>query len=86
MLAIQVHYSYNTAMANLLAFLFGLVALLLAFIAFIPFLGWMNWFLIPIAILGAICGFISSSNSGRNFCLFVIALCALRLWLGGGFI
>lgn len=80
----MVTYAYNTAMANLLAFLFGLFALLLAFIAFVPFMGWMNWFIIPIAVFGAICGVISSHNSGRNFCFIVIAICALRLWLGGG--
>ncbi|MFC4291178.1 hypothetical protein ACFOWX_01990 [Sphingorhabdus arenilitoris] len=71
-------------MANILAFLFGGIALLFAVIAFIPFLGWMNWFLIPIAGIGAIAGAISSSNSGRNFCFIVMAICAVRLWLGSG--
>ncbi|MBP7952406.1 MAG: hypothetical protein KAZ17_02860 [Sphingorhabdus sp.] len=73
-------------MANILSFVFGAIALLLALVAFIPLLGWMNWLIIPIAAVGAICGFISSSNSGRNFCLIVIGICALRLWLGGGLI
>jgi uncharacterized membrane protein len=71
-------------MANILAYFFGGFALLLALIAFIPLLGWMNWFIIPIAAVGAICGAVSSSNSGRNFCFIVIGICALRLWLGGG--
>lgn len=80
----QVSYSYNTAMANIVSILFGAIALLLAIIGFIPFLGWLNWFIILIAGLGAIFGFISSSNGGRNFCLVVMAICAVRLWMGGG--
>lgn len=73
-------------MANALSFLFGIVALILAIIGFIPFLGWLNWGIILIAGIGAAFGFASSSNSGRNFCLVVMAICALRLFIGGGFI
>ena len=72
------------AMANIIAFLFGLIALVFAIIGFIPLLGWLNWLIILIAGIGAAFGFASSSNSGRNFCLVVIAICAVRLWLGGG--
>ena len=71
-------------MANIIAILFGLIALILAVIGFIPLLGWLNWFIILIAGGGAAFGFASSSNSGRNFCLVVMAICAIRLWLGGG--
>ncbi|MEE9434571.1 MAG: hypothetical protein V3V15_10075 [Sphingorhabdus sp.] len=71
-------------MANILAFLFGIVALVLAIVGFIPFLGWLNWGIILIAGIGAIFGLASSANSGRNFCFGVMALCAIRLWLGGG--
>lgn len=74
------------AMANIIAFLFGLIALVFAIIGFIPLLGWLNWFIILIAGIGVAFGFASSSNSGRNFCLVVIAICAVRLWLGGGFL
>lgn len=73
-------------MANALSFLFGIVALILAIVGFIPFLGWLNWGIILIAGIGAAFGFASSSKSGRNFCLVVIAICALRLFIGGGFI
>ena len=73
-------------MANIIAFLFGLVALLLAFVGFIPLLGWLNWLTILIAGVGAIIGMISSKNGGRNFCFVVMAICALRLWIGGGII
>ncbi len=71
-------------MANILAFLFGLVALVFALIGFIPFLGLLLWPVMLIAGIGAAFGFASSSNSGRNFCLVVLAICAFRLWLGGG--
>ena len=73
-------------MANLIAFLLGLIALVLAFIGFIPLLGWLNWLIILIAGLGAAFGFLSKKNAGRNFCLVVMAICALRLWMGGGII
>lgn len=75
---------YIVPMANILAFLFGLVALILAIIGFIPLLGWLNWFIILIAGVGAAFGFASRSNAGRNFCLVVMAICAFRLFIGGG--
>ena len=72
------------SMANIIAYLFGLVALLLAIPAFIPLLGWLNWIILPIAGIGVAFGFASEKNGGRNFCLVVAAICAIRLWLGGG--
>jgi zinc transporter ZupT len=77
---------HSRLMANILAFLLGLIALLLAIIGFIPLLGWLNWLIILIAGVGAAFGFASEKDSGRNFCLVVIAICALRLWIGGGII
>jgi hypothetical protein len=71
-------------MLNLLSILFGLVALLLAIPSAIPFLGWGNWIVLPIAILGAGLGALSSHNGGRNFCLIVLLIAAVRLSLGGG--
>ena len=50
-------------MANIIAFLFGLIA-----------------------GIGAAFGFVSDKNSGRNFCLVVMAICAFRLFIGGGII
>lgn len=76
----------NARMANIVAFLFGLIALLLALVGFIPFLGWLNWLIILIAGVGAVFGMASSRNSGRNFCLVVMAICAFRLFIGGGII
>ena len=66
--------------------LFGLIALVLALPAMIPLLGWMNWIIIIIAGVGVAFGFASDKNSGRNFCLVVVAICAIRLWIGGGLI
>ena len=73
-------------MLNILAFLFGLIALILALPAMIPLLGWMNWIIIIIAGVGVAFGFASDKNIGRNFCLVVVAICAIRLWIGGGLI
>jgi hypothetical protein len=72
-------------MLNLFSFLIGLVALALAVIAFIPLLGWANWFIIPLAMVGTLLGFLSKSTSGRNLNLAVIVIGIIRLSLGGGF-
>ena len=71
-------------MLNIVSLIIGLVALVFAVIAFIPLLGWANWLIIPLAIIGAVVGMLSSSNAGRNLNLFVIVIGILRLMLGGG--
>jgi len=73
-------------MLNILSVLVGLVALLFAIPAFIPLLGWMNWIVIPIALVGAGLGVLSSKKAGRNLNLVVLVVGILRLMLGGGFI
>jgi hypothetical protein len=73
-------------MLNLISILVGVVALLLAIPATIPLLGWANWFVLPIAVIGAGIGALSSSKGGRNFCLVVFAIAVVRLMLGGGII
>jgi hypothetical protein len=73
-------------MLNLFSLIIGGIALVLAAIAFIPLVGWANWFIIPLAIVGAGLGAISSSNSGRNLNLFVILVGIVRLSIGGGII
>jgi hypothetical protein len=73
-------------MLNLVSLIIGVVALVLAVVAFIPLLGWANWFIIPVAIVGALIGFLSRSKSGRNLNLAVIVLGIIRLSLGGGII
>jgi len=69
---------------NLVSLLIGLVALVLVAIAFLPILGIANWIIIPIAVIGAGIGALSSSKSGRNLNLFVIIIGVIRLIIGGG--
>jgi hypothetical protein len=71
-------------MFNIVSLIIGAVAFVFALIAFIPLLGWANWLIIPLAIIGAGVGMISSSNTGRNLNLFVILIGVFRLMLGGG--
>ena len=71
-------------MLNVLSILIGLTALLLAIPSTIPLLGWGNWFVLPIALVGAGVGALSRHNGGRNVCLVVFVLAAIRLMLGGG--
>lgn len=71
-------------MLNLVSVLIGLVTLALGLVAFMPLLGWMNWLVIPIGIVGAAVGAMSSSNGGRNLNIVLIVIFAIRLSLGGG--
>jgi len=74
-------------MGNILAFLLGLVSLIIVIPATIPFLGWANWLGLPLIVMGVIVGQLSStSKAGRNFCLLVLVIAAIRLSLGGGII
>ena len=73
-------------MLNLLSILFGLVSLVVVIPATIPLLGWANWFAMPLIVIGVVLGKFSSSNGGRNFCLIVLLIAAIRLSLGGGLI
>ncbi len=73
-------------MLNIVSILIGIVALILAIPSAIPLLGWGNWIVLPIAVLGAGIGALSSSNGGRNFCLIVFVIAVIRLSLGGGII
>lgn len=74
------------AMLNILSIIIGIIALLLAIPTTIPLLGWVNWFILPIAAFGLLLGLLSAKNTGRNVCLVVMGLCALRLFVGGGLI
>ncbi len=72
-------------MLNILSILIGLVALLLGLPAFLPFLGWAYWFVLPIAVVGAAFGALSSRNGGRNLNLTLLVIFGIR-WAIGGFI
>jgi hypothetical protein len=71
-------------MFNLVSLVIGAVALILAIVAFLPLLGWANWLIIPLAIIGAVLGMLSSGTAGRNLNLVVIVIGIVRLMLGGG--
>ncbi len=71
-------------MGNLLAYLFGLLSLVIVIPSQIPFLGIGNWLALPFIAIGIIFGALSSSNGGRNFCLVILLIAAVRLTLGGG--
>ena len=74
-------------MGNIIAFVLGLVSLIIVIPATIPFLGWANWFALPLIVMGVIVGQLSStSKAGRNFCLLVLVIAVIRLSLGGGLI
>lgn len=73
-------------MLNIISILIGLVALVFAIPGLVPFLGWINWMVLPVALLGAGIGVLSSSNSGRNLNILVLLVGIVRLSLGGGFI
>ena len=73
-------------MLNIVSILIGLVTLVLGLVAFVPLLGWMNWLVIPIGIVGAAVGALSSHRGGRNLNLTLIVIFAVRLMLGGGII
>jgi len=69
---------------NIISVLVGLVALLFALPGIIPLLGALNYIAIPIAVVGAGLGILSSRTGGRNFNLFVLVVAVIRLSLGGG--
>ena len=73
-------------MLNLVSILIGIVSLVIVIPATIPFLGWANWIALPLIVIGVIIGQFSSSDSGRNFCLVVLLIAAVRLMIGGGII
>ena len=73
-------------MPNLLSILLGLLSLVIVIPATIPLLGWANWLALPLIVLGVVVGQLSSTNGGRNFCLVVLLIAAIRLSIGGGLI
>lgn len=73
-------------MLNVLAYLVGLVSLVIVIPAQIPLLGLLNWFALPLIVVGIVLGALSSKDGGRNFCLVVLLIAAIRLTIGGGVI
>jgi hypothetical protein len=75
-------------MFNILSFLIGLVAALFALVGIlpIPLLPLVNWIALPIAIIGAIIGMLSSGTAGRNLNILIIIIAGARVLLTGGLI
>ncbi|MCX8477608.1 MAG: hypothetical protein MT490_17600 [Sphingomonas sp.] len=75
-------------MLNLVSILIGLLALPFALVGVIPFplIPMLNWIAFPIALVGAVIGMLSRSNTGRNLNFLVLAISGLRLFLTGGLI
>lgn len=71
-------------MLNAIAYLIGLISLVLVIPAQIPLLGAVNWVALPIIVIGIVIGALSSKNGGRNFCLIIGLIAVVRLTLGGG--
>lgn len=71
-------------MLNILAYIVGLLSLLIVIPSQIPLLGWGNWLALPLIVIGIIIGALSSKDGGRNFCLVVLLIAVVRLMLGGG--
>lgn len=75
-------------MLNILSILIGLFAGIFALVGVIPFplVPLLNWIAFPVALVGAVIGMLSSSNTGRNLNFLVLAISGLRLFLTGGLI
>lgn len=71
-------------MLNIVSVLVGLLSLLIVIPSQIPFLGWGNWVALPLIVIGVVIGQLSSSNTGRNLNLVILAIAIIRLMLGGG--
>lgn len=71
-------------MLNIVSILIGVINLPFAVLALIPLAGLLNWLVIPVALLGAGIGALSSGTAGRNLNILVLIVAVVRLWLGGG--
>lgn len=73
-------------MLNVLAYIIGLISLVIVIPAQLPLLGAVNWIALPVIVVGIVLGALSSKNGGRNFCLIIGLIAVVRLSLGGGLI
>lgn len=71
-------------MLNILSILVGIGALIIGLAGLLPLFGWLNWIAIPMAIVGAALGVMSSHTAGRNLNILVLLFGSVRLFLGGG--
>ena len=71
-------------MLNLISIIIGVVGLVLAIPALLPIVAWAFYLIIPLAVVGALIGVASQSNTGRNLNLLVIVIGVVRLMITGG--
>ena len=71
-------------MLNIISILIGLLSLVIVIPAQLPLLGALNWIALPFVVAGVVIGQLSSSNTGRNLNLVILAVAVVRLMLGGG--
>ena len=71
-------------MLNLISIIIGVVGLVLAVPALLPIVAWAFYLIIPLAVVGALIGVASQSNTGRNLNLLVIVIGVVRLMITGG--
>lgn len=69
-----------------LSLVLAVVALLLLLPALLPLLGWLSWVVLPLALLAAGLGLLSGEERAFKLGLLLMAVSALRLILGGGFL
>jgi hypothetical protein len=79
---------------QLIALVWGILAMLAAFIAFFPCLGFLNWLVIPFAVTGLVVSGVAyggarggsrrGAQAGLLLCGVATVLGAIRLAIGGG--
>lgn len=68
-------------MLNIVSILIGIILLPIAIFALLPIIGLLNWLIVPIAVVGAGIGMLSSQTSGRNLNLLVLVIAVVRLMI-----
>ena len=68
-------------MLNIVSILIGIVLLPLTIFALLPVIGLLNWLIVPLALLGAGIGALSTRNAGRNLNLLVLVVAVVRLMI-----
>ena len=66
-------------MLNLVSIVIGIILLPITIFALLPIIGLLNWLIVPLALLGAGIGALSSRTGGRNLNLLVLVVAVVRL-------
>lgn len=66
-------------MLNFVSIVIGIILLPIAIFALLPVVGLLNWLIVPLALLGAGIGMLSSRTAGRNLNLLVLIVAVVRL-------